>query len=527
VPTLRSLLASPVLSEVLSPVAGTVDRQVVDSVVLIEDLGDFLDEAGANALMLLTPRASAASTTYRFEIAVREAGARRVAAVVLTGTATPALLPTSVALAQRAGLVVLRAAPTTDLAELVSAAHREIRVGSETALARALAALDALRSAEKANQGVKRMLEAASAAFGVGLEMREPKAGVPTKPTSWGGEFGVPTKPASWGAKDGELSSPVIVDGNVRGVVTGQPDSGDPAATRIVLELTAGAIARALAAKQRAEEIPARSEAELLAELLSSEPLTAAPLLQRARALGLAIDGWHIIVRIELSNLQALSDGNELAAFELGQAIEQLAHQTARASGGRWHRGRVGSSVLLLRMERDDPGHGALAATSEVAQRVLRRLLSRAQGLVAYCGIGGMHAGPTGVRASAAEAAAAVAAARLAGKSNVVCSFDEVGLRRTLIEWYASDSAREAVKSLLEPLERLGQRKAELAIGTLQTYLDHQGSLSATAATLHLHRNAVAYRIAQIIERLQVNIDDPDQRLLLQLACRARALRQL
>jgi sugar diacid utilization regulator len=518
VPTLQSLLASPMLSEVLSPVAGTVGGQVVDSVVLVEHIGDFLDQAGANALMLLTPRASAAATTYRFEIAVREAGARRVAAVVLTGNVTPPLLPTSVALAERAGLVVLCAAPGTDLAELVSATYREIRVGSETALARALAALDALCSAEKANLGVKRVLEAASTAFGASIEMREPKSG--------GGKSGVPTKPASWG-KDGELSSPVLVDGNVRGVVVGHPDWGDPAATRIVLELTAGAVARTLSAKQRAEEIPARSEAELLTELLSSEPETAAPLLHRARALGLAIDGWHIIVRIELSNLAAFSDGNELAAFELGQAIEQLAHQTARASGGRWHRGRMGSSILLLRMERDDPGHKALAATSEVAQRVLRRLQSRAPGLVAYCGIGGMHAGPTGVRASAAEASAAVAAARLAGKSNVVCSFDEVGLRRTLIEWYASDTAREAVKSLLEPLERLGHRKAEIAIGTLQTYLDHQGSLSATAAALHLHRNAVAYRIAQILERLQVNIDDPDQRLLLQLACRARALRQL
>src|SRR5262249_46829424 len=159
-----------------------------------------------------------------------------------------------------------------------------------------------------ANQGVKRMLEAASTAFGAGIEMREPKSGVPTKPASWGGKSGVPTKPASWGEKSGvstkpaswgeksgvstkpaswgekdaELSSSVIVDGNVRGVVVGQPDSGDPAATRIVLELTAGAIARALAARQRAEEIPARSEAELLTELLSSEPETAAPLLHRA-----------------------------------------------------------------------------------------------------------------------------------------------------------------------------------------------------------------------------------------------------
>ena len=57
---------------------------------------------------------------------------------------------------------------------------------------------------------------------------------------------------------------------------------------------------------------------------------------------------------------------------------------------------------------------------------------------------------------------------------------------------------------------------------TLSIYLDERGSLARAAERLHLHRNAVAYRMRQIRERLAgVDLDDPDRRLELQLACRA------
>jgi DNA-binding PucR family transcriptional regulator len=45
-----------------------------------------------------------------------------------------------------------------------------------------------------------------------------------------------------------------------------------------------------------------------------------------------------------------------------------------------------------------------------------------------------------------------------------------------------------------------------------------------TAQKLHLHRNAVTNRLRSITELLDVDLDDPDQRLALQLACRARLL---
>ena len=121
-------------------------------------------------------------------------------------------------------------------------------------------------------------------------------------------------------------------------------------------------------------------------------------------------------------------------------------------------------------------------------------------------------------------AKAAVTAARTLGRVNTAVPFDGAGLRRTLIEWYASDTAREAVDSLLRPIDELGPRKSGAALQTLQVYLDNQGSTTRTAEHLHLHRNAVAYRVQRIFELLDVDPEDPDMRLMLQLACRAREL---
>jgi DNA-binding PucR family transcriptional regulator len=101
---------------------------------------------------------------------------------------------------------------------------------------------------------------------------------------------------------------------------------------------------------------------------------------------------------------------------------------------------------------------------------------------------------------------------------------DAVALPRTLIEWLTSDAGRSATRRMLEPLDELGAERSLTAVRTLNAWLEEQGSLLRCAERLHLHRNAVGYRIRQIRERLAVDLDDPEQRLALQLACRARLL---
>jgi DNA-binding PucR family transcriptional regulator len=103
-------------------------------------------------------------------------------------------------------------------------------------------------------------------------------------------------------------------------------------------------------------------------------------------------------------------------------------------------------------------------------------------------------------------------------------AFDRAGLRRGLVEWYTSDTARDAVATVLAPLVGLGGARAERLIRTLHVYLDEQGSLTRTGEVLNLHRNTVSYRVDQIFALLDVDAENPDDRLLLQLACRGREL---
>ena len=130
--------------------------------------------------------------------------------------------------------------------------------------------------------------------------------------------------------------------------------------------------------------------------------------------------------------------------------------------------------------------------------------------------------GPTGLWASAARAA--FLAARAARRPSGVAARDVVGVQRMLMGWYASDTARASVRDQLAPLENLGQARADTAIRTLAAYFHEQGAIIKTAQRLRLHRNAVANRIRGITELLDVDFEDPDQRLALQLACRARLL---
>jgi sugar diacid utilization regulator len=491
--SLRRLLESPALQDRLSYLARPRTDPAVERVALVEDLGE-LDRVGAGAIVLLTLRASEAAGTYRFDMALRLARSRNVAALVLTGPAVGSITPTSAAIADRSGTAILGTGAGVDLAELALAIGRELAGGSDVALLRAHTAIRAIEVHPPGGR-LETLLEHAGSALGVRLSM-------------------VDSEPAS-----GPRAA-IRVDDHVEAWLTAPPQTGDLAlAVDLVLGAAAGAAGRALAASRRAEELPIRSREEVLTEMLFADPQARAQLVQRARKLDVPIDGWHVAVRLEVEDLAGESDGGQAAV-----ALSRPVLQALRAAGGDWYSARSAMALVLCRIHREDPGIAAPGDVARAMDQTLARMRTRMGATIVRCGVGSAHPGAAGLLASVAEARAAVAAARTSGRVNVAVPFDSVGLRRTLVEWYASDTAQEAVATVLQPLSRLGGARAERLIQTLHVYLDQQGSLTKTAERLDLHRNAVAYRVNQIFDLLDVNPENPDDLLLLQLACRAREL---
>ncbi|WP_239105977.1 PucR family transcriptional regulator, partial [Streptomyces rubrogriseus] len=154
----------------------------------------------------------------------------------------------------------------------------------------------------------------------------------------------------------------------------------------------------------------------------------------------------------------------------------------------------------------------------QLLRRVRRALAELPTGWRLVAGIGRPRQGPGGLADTLTEArnAARLAAARDVRPS--VEHTDELGVGRLLAAWQQSDITRAFAETALAPLG--GPEHAHL-LTTLRVFLEHGGSAAATARALGLHRNTVAARLRQVRERLGVPLDDPSNRLALQMACRA------
>jgi sugar diacid utilization regulator len=498
VASLRQLIGSPAINPLLGYLSRTRTDQVVERVALVEDVAH-LERVEPHAIVLLTDDAAASVSSYRFDMALRVARSREVAAIVLPAGHAEGVTPTAAAIASRSGISILATAGTPDIAQLAIAIAREIAGGADVALLRAHAAVRAIQ-AHPNGGGPEALVARAGAALGVALRI------FPLEPTS-------------------DPRAPIVVDDHVEGWVSAPPQQGDLGlGLDIVLHAAANGAARMLATARRAQELPIQSREEVLTELLGSPPQGRPPLVQRARTLGVAVDGWMVAVRLEFESLTDEAPEDELEVHERRLRFARTVLQTIQAADGTWHSARAGLAFVLLALYADDPGLGVAGAVAKTMQPVLRSVRSQLPATIVRCGVGSAHHGPEGLFAAVAEAKAAVTLARASGRVNTAVPFDSVGLRRTLVEWYASDTARDAVTSVLAPLTSLSGTRGERLIQTLHVYLDQQGSLTKTAERLSMHRNAVSYRINQIFELLDIDPDNPDDLLLLQLACRAREL---
>ncbi|OXM75244.1 MULTISPECIES: PucR family transcriptional regulator [Amycolatopsis] len=492
--TVGEVLRDPHLAGLVTRLApgGEVSGVPVTGVSIAEDVAGIAG-AGAGTVVILTARASADLTGYRLDVALRVAAEHAVAAVVLLTAEPPVIEPSASAIAVSGPVVVLHADARTSPAELVVAVDRRLTTGAAAAL-------------ERAHHGLTRLC--GLLAEGASLDDLLAAAGTIAGPVAYR-----PPGP-------GELTAPVLVDGREEGALSAARtgDRADDMAQELVLALCAAAVGEVVRRTRRAEEAPEQRRAELLTELLSAERAGAERLLDRARALGIDIDGWHTALLLDTGDPGA-DDLRESARFDRATEVRRVALEVARDAGGVWQRARSGAAQLFVRIDPTDPGLGAVPAVTAVAREIVAGAADL--GIPARAGVGSAHPGPEGMRRSVAEARGALAA-----REDPVVAFDSLGTNRFLAEWSASASGRDISRTLLAPLDRLDPERCATAVRTLAAYLDHHGSLLHAAEALHLHRNSLSYRIQRILAMLDVDLDDPDQWMMLQLACRIRLLQE-
>ena len=322
-----AILVAPPLAG-LARVNDVGGQREVTSVRLAEQFAD-LEAAPAGSFVILGRVASESATDYRFDMALRWAALAGVSAVA-------AFAAGALASARHGGRHRESRWPGADLGSrglrssptCCSRCLAEVGGGPARALARASAGLDAVDRAEQA--GADLGLLCAMVGEGLGT----PVVNTPADPATSGS-----------GAAASELSR-----------LAAPQAHGDLAvAARLVLRAATGAAARLADEERKARELPIRSRAELLAELLISESTLNEDMLERARQLGIPLSGWHVALLIEADNLADVAP-DEIGRFELLESAGQVALNAAALTGGTWYLSRIARAIVLVWMTSSDPG---------------------------------------------------------------------------------------------------------------------------------------------------------------------------
>jgi PucR-like helix-turn-helix protein/diguanylate cyclase with GGDEF domain len=283
-----------------------------------------------------------------------------------------------------------------------------------------------------------------------------------------------------------------------------------------VLRLAALSVGTRLVADRLQSERDARFRLGVLSAITASLEHPEPALLEQIGVLGWQVSGWCTAVHIQM--------GGDIDQLRVLTLTDDFARALAR----------VGITASLI--ERPDGWtYWTVAATEPPTSSyrdLVRALLQASRRFVdthsrvqLFIGVGRPYQGLHGLQTSLGEAREASTIAQAGGGDAVVQHIDELGVKRILLGWYASETFAEFARTLLGPLMKVDVNHELLP--TLEAFLDCESSPTEAGALLNVHRNTVLNRIERARAALSVDLDDPEERLAVQLACRIRRLRGL
>jgi purine catabolism regulator len=209
-----------------------------------------------------------------------------------------------------------------------------------------------------------------------------------------------------------------------------------------------------------------------------------------------------------------------------GGAVAMRAAESLGVALNAWTRVRPGEIVALVAAPATGSDRSDLPDQGETA---LRRVLGdggTGEEPAWWAGIGETARTPLEVRRSASEAQDTARLGLLVVGPGHIARTADLGVYRLLLALRKSGDLQPFVERELAPLRNTPRREDHL-LETVEVYLACNGNLSEAARRLHLHRNSLLYRLHHIRDLLGHDLENPEQRLALQLALKGlRVLEQ-
>ena len=308
------------------------------------------------------------------------------------------------------------------------------------------------------------------------------------------------------------LVSPITVGSVVRGYLSlvGTSQDFDNTA-RMVLEQGAVICAIEMARKKAVREAEKRLKGDLLTALLGENisPRDAELWIQ---TMGLDLEKVHVAVRF-------VWDGEKPPSR---RRLETLVNGEISSSGLLAIVNPLGLEVICF-CQQDSPT-GRPETCLQLSQAVINQGKEEYPDHSVRCGVGAVAVDISEWRDSFRQAGQALSMARRF-RGNQPYFFPDLSVYRLLLQ---IEHNPELITFHEETLGSLSAHEdCPEMVHTLESYFEHNTNVSKTAEALFIHRNTLLYRLEKIASILQLDLDNPENRLAVQLALRIQRMKGL
>ena len=261
-----------------------------------------------------------------------------------------------------------------------------------------------------------------------------------------------------------------------------------------------------------------RSIKDFLEQLLLFPLADPEVLIQRAAYYGYDLAKPHQVAIISPTHLaefllaQKVKDEKDLVAFKV--RFEHIVSDVLNIHGKKvlqmlW----ADDVILLMPYESESTESGK---NNDILRNILEKITEKMSGLVATAALGGRFESLQDARKSYLQAIKVLRFTELQATSSPIYAYEQLGIYKLLFE-IEPDKLAVYYQEVIEPLNQYDRKHHMDLVNSLFVYFEENCNAAKTAKRLFIHRNTLDYRLKKIEEITSRSLDNPYERLTLQL----------
>lgn len=318
---------------------------------------------------------------------------------------------------------------------------------------------------------------------------------------------------------------PIVLKDNVYGHIftwsTNTPLGGFDLS---IIESAATTIALAILQELSIKEVEIRYRSEFFDDLISVDAKRKRKALERARFFNLKPNDFYVI-EVMSFKLKFEDERDDEYFFEYLQDYLNTTVTTVEGIMNYLDLNGIVSTKLngvqiLLGFEEAKAIDDKLM---DFNTRLIEALEERFKNMEVKIGVGRAYKGLDNVNKSFSDAVKTIRTGKVLTNKEVV-TFDELGIFKILCQDFLTEELEDFYNTTLKPLVDYDNKKSTELVKTLETYFKYNGNLTRMSEHLYTHYNTVLYRINRINDITCMDLDNPNDRLNLEIALKIQEL---